>query len=545
MIINMALLFVFSMDGTNQAGTAFGDAQQRKHALTPRTKDTHEILSEPHSETPDTKPPEEITFMQTKRKEKQTETLHELEGDRLIEQMVTQGETLVNNPAGTLHIGIRSHNNTEEIVNCIEPVNKITYTYPTYERTLKLNISHQDKIEKKRCVRKIKRCTNGWLSFWGTSHDDDDPSCGTYRWIENVETRDIDTHQDCERTLGWRYFDCNIVETQSERTECTGEYWQIHDPYNLVAHVKNNECSVIKTEIIRGRDTEYHYGKGFTRDLWHQRITVMCPNPASKRPNPCLDLRKKGCEEISSHPATYGADGHCSSYAKRYLCPARQESTIDAGPGGIHCIDGGNLVKKYEKYDDMADALTQLNILSEMQKETRNWNNAEVFKGTCNKCKKNILENVLYDCCSSLDGFAISLCLTNCNAEERELAVRKAEGKCHYVGSIQNEIIAGFHSSDSQVYCCFDSKLMAILQKEARKQLGISFGTPHQPDCGGLSIEEIGKLDFSAMDLSELFDDVMTKAKKGAERADTANLQTRMQSKLRTLNYKPRERRSV
>lgn len=536
MVINMTLFFIFCMDRANQAGTAFGDAEQKKHALKESTKNTHEILSAPHSETPDTKPPEEVTFMQIKRKEKQAEALHELEGDRLVEHMVTQGDALVNNPAGTLRIGIRSHNNTEEIVDCTEPVNKTTYTYPTYERRLQLNIFHQDQIKKKRCVRKIKRCT----SWWG-DHSDDSPSCDTYRWIRNVETRDIETGQDCERTLGWRYYDSDIVETQSERTECTSEYWQIHDPLNLVARVKNNECSVVKAEALRGRNTEYHYGKGFTRDLWHQRITVMCPDPVSKRPNPCLELRKKGCEEISSR-AAYGFDGQCSSYAKKYRCPTRQESTIDAGPGGIHCIDGGNLVKQYEKYDDMADALAQLNILSEMQKQVKDWNTAEVFKGQVNKCKKNILENVLYDCCSSLDGFAISLCLTNCNAEERELAKRKAEGKCHYVGSIQNEIIAGFHSSDSQVYCCFDSKLMAILQKEARRQLGRSFGTPHKPDCGGLSIAEIGSLDFSRMDLSELFDDVMTKAKKGAERADTTNLKSRMQDKLRILNYKPRER---
>ena len=534
------------MDRANQEGTSFGAAQHEKGKITEEKKDAHAVLSQPHSTTPDAATPKELTDMQKERRKQQTEALREMKDDELVKNMRAQGSEHLNNPTGILNVGFTSNNITEEVVDCIEPIDKPTFIFQTYERTLILNIFHQDKIQKKRCTRKIKRCT----SWWG-DHGDDSLSCDTYRWIYPGTTRDIETYQDCERTLGWRFYDYDTVTTQYEETKCTGEYWKMHDPQNLVARVKNNECSLVEVEVIRGKDktcyrgrsSDSYYGKDFPRDMWHQRMTVMCPGPVTKSPNPCLDLRKKGCLEIFSHPIQIPLDHRNPSkvtqnaFAKRYRCPVRQKESINAGSSGIHCIDGGNLVQAYEKHDDIGEALTHLHVLAEMQKQAQqDWKDPKIFKGRPRKCKKNVLENILYDCCSSLEGFAISLCLTNCNAEEKDLAVQRAEGKCHYVGSIQNEIIFGIHSSDSQVYCCFDSKLMAVLQKEARKQLGKSFGIPQDPDCKGLTIAEIGQLDFSKMDLSELFADVITAAKnKRAQKTDTTAMEASMKAKFETL----------
>jgi conjugal transfer mating pair stabilization protein TraN len=54
-----------------------------------------------------------------------------------------------------------------------------------------------------------------------------------------------------------------------------------------------------------------------------------------------------------------------------------------------------------------------------------------------------------------------------------------------------------------EVYCCFQSPFARIFQEQARPQLGINFGTPKAPSCGGLSINQIKKLNFKAMDFSE------------------------------------------
>ncbi|KJV52296.1 type-1V conjugative transfer system mating pair stabilization family protein [Orientia tsutsugamushi str. Gilliam] len=61
-------------------------------------------------------------------------------------------------------------------------------------------------------------------------------------------------------------------------------------------------------------------------------------------------------------------------------------------------------------------------------------------------------------------------------------------------------------------YCCFQSKLARIFQEEARKQLKIDFGTPECPKCRGLTVEELQKVDFTKINMDELFGDILTKA---------------------------------
>ena len=57
-----------------------------------------------------------------------------------------------------------------------------------------------------------------------------------------------------------------------------------------------------------------------------------------------------------------------------------------------------------------------------------------------------------------------------------------------------------------QIYCVFPSKLSRVFQEVARRQLNIDWGTADKPDCRGLTQEEIKKLDFSKLDLSEAFE---------------------------------------
>ena len=90
-------------------------------------------------------------------------------------------------------------------------------------------------------------------------------------------------------------------------------------------------------------------------------------------------------------------------------------------------------------------------------------------------------------------------------------------------------------SSDTHVYCCYPSPLIAHLQKEARKQLGKGFGTPANPDCGGLTMDEIGRVDFSKMDLSPVLEDIMKKAKANKSGPDVSKAEERMKQKVKDL----------
>ena len=51
------------------------------------------------------------------------------------------------------------------------------------------------------------------------------------------------------------------------------------------------------------------------------------------------------------------------------------------------------------------------------------------------------------------------------------------------------------------MYCCYDSVFARILAEQAYKQLGYSFAGGN---CSALTWEDLKKLDFEAMDWSEL-----------------------------------------
>ena len=51
---------------------------------------------------------------------------------------------------------------------------------------------------------------------------------------------------------------------------------------------------------------------------------------------------------------------------------------------------------------------------------------------------------------------------------------------------------------ETRAYCCFKSILAKLINRQGRAQLGLSLET-----CEGIKIDELQRLDFSKMDLTE------------------------------------------
>ncbi len=47
------------------------------------------------------------------------------------------------------------------------------------------------------------------------------------------------------------------------------------------------------------------------------------------------------------------------------------------------------------------------------------------------------------------------------------------------------------------------------MQEQGKPQLGQTFGSPEAPNCRGFTAEELSRIDFSKLDLSDIVDDVM------------------------------------
>ncbi|MBK5942222.1 conjugal transfer protein TraN [Halochromatium roseum] len=90
-----------------------------------------------------------------------------------------------------------------------------------------------------------------------------------------------------------------------------------------------------------------------------------------------------------------------------------------------------------------------------------------------------------------------------CEEEEFELGVQRELRACHYVGSYCDSDILGICIEKQKAFCCFNTPLARIINEQAYPQLGRSWGEPEHPNCRGLSLQELERLDWSRIDLSE------------------------------------------
>lgn len=78
-----------------------------------------------------------------------------------------------------------------------------------------------------------------------------------------------------------------------------------------------------------------------------------------------------------------------------------------------------------------------------------------------------------------------------------------------YVGTYCSKKVLGVCLQKKKAYCQFESKLAQIVQAQGRNaQLGISFGSGKNPDCRGITVDELQSLQFDRMDFSNFYSDL-------------------------------------
>lgn len=113
----------------------------------------------------------------------------------------------------------------------------------------------------------------------------------------------------------------------------------------------------------------------------------------------------------------------------------------------------------------------------------------------------------------------------NCQPEEQMLLMKKEVHLCHFVGSQCGP--DGCAMEEIETYCCFNSVLARVINEQGRPQLGRDWGTFEQPKCEGFKVDELQKLDFSKMDLSEFFAEITPN-----KQFDDSSFQTNLQDKV-------------
>jgi len=93
--------------------------------------------------------------------------------------------------------------------------------------------------------------------------------------------------------------------------------------------------------------------------------------------------------------------------------------------------------------------------------------------------------------------------LYECEEGEFELAAKKATKSCQYLGSYCANDVLGVCIEKRESHCCFNSPLSRIINAQVRPQIDRPYGDLSNPDCGGLTMDQIAGIDWSVIDLSE------------------------------------------
>ena len=387
----------------------------------------------------------------------------------------------------------------------------------TLYHTLTVQVTHTPAITKKTKVCK------GHHSEDKSDHTADDirkmerkfksdPSIKTYR----VQSKDRGIGHRNLVICDWTHVDdagpcqCFREEEQVIKPEKWEEVdlWQMEKPElldSLDCKLISIENGVQETKIIEGRE--------ITRPYWTKSHHLQC---VKQQQINCNFLSDKMCI-LHAELCIKLIGNQCMTWEKHFKCVSRKPS-IGLELTEMYGTDAQTWeITPYQPNQDLPNVATKLAVFDEMKKELQNSRAPDVrsvrlFKGISQKCSKSIADDLLYDCCFDMDGFSTQIKLSKCTADEIALAESRRKGLCHHLGVKKESFLGMWTSRKEHVFCVFPTKLSRVFQEEARKQLGIGWGDAENPDCRGLTQEEIKKLDFSKLNLLEAFE-----APKGVE----------------------------
>ncbi len=298
----------------------------------------------------------------------------------------------------------------------------------------------------------------------------------------------------------------------------------VSDCMHLEARIRLNECKLIKSECL-DKEPKTIEGETITRECWKYQDTYSCQYPCF---NNCGPYLAKGCRHIGSE-CKFKVQDKCYIWQQRLECPEQvTEKVTDVTNAKWFGLNGECGVAPFEPNNEFASSIAELSIFGAMQKEIEGGIN-NLFKGQNNQCRKTGFG--VKDCCEKLGGWGVNFKLTGCNEEEQLLAEKRAHNLCHEVGTYKTSKELLVIPKQKTSFCCFPSKLARILHEQGRGQFGIEWGEPEHPNCRGFTVEELSRLNFERMNLSELFADVMQKVKP----VDVNKLNLQIQDKFKLL----------
>lgn len=223
------------------------------------------------------------------------------------------------------------------------------------------------------------------------------------------------------------------------------------------------------------------------------------------------------CTSIPSHCSfegskclNFSSDNLCNYTQKTYICSKTtitSTASVECG-SNIYCVNNQCTQIEEDGNQDFATSISYLTALNQASKDNNaNSENLKIFSGEAKNCQK---DTISYNNCCKDDGWGQDVSGSSCSAEEKTLMELQSTKMCHYVGSYCSQKIplTGKCLKTKKTYCCYNSKISRIITQQGRAQLGKGWGSAESPNCEGFTTDELSRLRFDQMNLSEIASDI-------------------------------------
>lgn len=246
-------------------------------------------------------------------------------------------------------------------------------------------------------------------------------------------------------------------------------------------------------------------------DCWEYTDNYVVPSDST---GTCGTLMTNPSCTAAGTTCTESTDGQCTHMSYTYQCQTTHQS------GGLVC--GGDYICKSGECDDTNGAgssgfdtavakLAGLASAAEDAKDASSTIEVKAFTGKAMRCRKAFAG--FSNCCKD-SGWGQSAGLAACDDEEKAIGKAKAKKITVSVGERCDRKVLGACIQKSQVYCVFDGKLARIIQEQGRRdQLGVKFGSGDSPNCRGITVPELQRIDFDKINFSDFYEDLMKNQK--------------------------------
>ncbi len=562
-MIMVLLIFTVhaSMESAHQEGQAFGQNLQNQASQNVQSIDKHQVPGFQSANSPQTELDQNGSFSDAINRELNNsdaaDALTEISNQRKRYWVDTKNDPIFKHSGGKSAEEIleikesvqKDGKEARQIVTCEEGGEEIAYqcfqdrrvTRHVPLKTTTLSVNHipfgQNMVKERVKVRsgrwyRHSRWEDRWTQKGWVSSLPKEIGAFKAKFCTNFNPVDVNTgarfNIDCKRIKNFQ------INGATSLTEANGYYKIItpgaaisitlyHDTYEGLPGeeidqwvsgceayekmVEDGLCQYAERFLSQGPETRNIQEYQVYKDAWQYRQKYRC----KMIKNECSPLKAKGCHQVGSRCKEM-RQNKCWIFEQSYSCPT---GNISRPPYSVSstepfCLSGNCHNTSYQANGEMLDVISRLNLLKQVQDDIRSQNvNFEIFKGQKRRCSRDCLS--FKDCCGGMDGWGVDFNIAGCGGEERELVNLRQKNLCHKIGTYCSKKILGVCVTKKTSFCCFAGKFARILQEQGRGQLGLGWGTAEEPNCRGFTIEELSRINFSNLNMNEVFEELMAK----------------------------------